>query len=82
MGHGMMGWNMGWGMGVGWIMMIAFWGLVIFGIVALVKWTSGQGQPGNRPTESSVEILRKRYARGEITEEDFRRMKDNLKGGD
>ncbi len=78
MGHGMMGWNMGWGMGVGWIIMISFWGLVIFGIVALVKWASGQGQPGNRPMESSVEILRKRYARGEINEEDFRRMKENI----
>jgi len=73
MGHGMMGW----GMGMGWIIMIVFWALVIFGIVALVKWLSGQGQPGNRPKESSVEILRKRYARGEINDEDFRRMKEN-----
>ncbi len=78
MGHGMMGWTMGWGMGVGWIIMIAFWALVLFGIVALVKWLLGQGQPGNRPSESAVEILRKRYARGEINEEDFRRMKENI----
>jgi putative membrane protein len=82
MGHGMIGWNMGWGMGLGWIVMIAFWVLVVFGIVALVRWLSGQGQPNNRPSESAIEILQGRYARGEITEKDFRMMKNNLRGGD
>lgn len=82
MGHGMIGWNLGWGMGPGWIVMIVFWALVVFGIIALVRWLSGQGQESNRPSESAIEILQGRYARGEISEKDFRRMKNNLRGGD
>ncbi len=74
----MMQWgNYGWGMGFGWIFMIIFWTLVILGIAYIVRSLSGKaGQSGKE--ESAIDILKKRYAKGEIAKEEFERMKDDL----
>ncbi|MBI4180847.1 MAG: SHOCT domain-containing protein [Chloroflexi bacterium] len=77
MGSGMMG-NFGWG----WFMpifMILFWGLVIWGIVALVRGLSQSGgaDSSNR-ADSALEILKKRYARGEINKEEYEVRKKDL----
>jgi putative membrane protein len=79
MGSGMMGgYGMGW---LGSILMIAFWILILVGLVFLIKWliqstgrdkTTGSG--GNR----SLEILKERYARGEIDKEEFETKKKDL----
>jgi putative membrane protein len=63
----------------GWIMMMVFWGLVIVGIVALVRVLSDRCRVGEaRHTESPSEILRRRYAAGELTKEQFEEMKRNV----
>ncbi len=72
----MMGdWGGGWGggMGVGWIFMILFWALIILGVVALAKWLFTAGAPGagRRP----LDILRERYARGDITRDQYQQMR-------
>ncbi len=73
----MMQWgNYGWGMGFGWIFMILFWALVILGIVYIVKLVAERGTKNGK--ESPLDILEKRYARGEISKEEFGRMKDDL----
>ncbi|MCG6971875.1 MAG: SHOCT domain-containing protein [Desulfobacterales bacterium] len=79
MGSGMMGgYGMGW---LGSILMIVFWILILVGLVFLIKWliqstgrdkTTGSG--GNR----SLEILKERYARGEIDKEEFETKKKDL----
>lgn len=77
----MMNWgNYGWGMGFGWIYMIIFWALVILGIVYVVKLAS-RGPKGADKEESALDILKKRYAKGEITKEEYERMKEDLKKG-
>lgn len=85
MGGMMSGWNWGnWGgnMWWGWLLMLLFWVLLIGGVVALVAWSvrlvrpSGSGV-GGRPGEA-LEILKQRYARGEITGEQFEQMKRDL----
>jgi putative membrane protein len=82
-GGGMMGWGGygGYGMGIiGGLFMLLFWGLIIVGLVLLVRWlwdhtrTAG-GQGG---LESPLEILKRRYAKGEINKEEFDRMKRDL----
>ncbi len=79
MGSGMMG-----GYGMGWfggILMIVFWILILVGLVFLIKWliqstgrdkTTGSG--GNR----ALEILKERYAKGEIDKEEFDSKKKDL----
>lgn len=70
----------GWGMGGGmWILFILFWILVIAGAVLIVRWLIGVTEKG-ASTESPLDILKKRYARGEIDRETYERMKNDLEG--
>ncbi|MBM3149156.1 MAG: SHOCT domain-containing protein [Chloroflexi bacterium] len=77
MGPGMMG-----GFGWGWFMpigMILFWGLVIWGIVALVRGVATPGSSGSsRELDSALEVLKRRYARGEISKEEFEEKRKDL----
>ncbi len=69
------GWGWGWGMGFGWIFMILFWALVILGIVALAKWVFSAGSSsGGR----ALDVLKERYARGEINREQYEQMRRDL----
>lgn len=63
-------------MGAGLLFMVLFWVLVISGVVYLVRWLMGQGVTG-RP-DSSLEILKKRYARGEISQQEFEEMRRDV----
>ncbi len=69
------GW--GWGMGFGWLFMIAFWLLVILGIVYLIKLATGSTGK-EKKEDTALDILEKRYAGGEITKEKFEKMRDDL----
>lgn len=75
----MMGWyndGVGWG---GWIamtlMMVTFWGLVIFGVVAIFRGVSGgTSQPGQTyptPHHDPMRTLDERFARGEIDADEY-----------
>ena len=69
------GW--GWGMGFGWVFMVIFWILVILGIAYLIKSVAGRDKMAGKE-ETAFDILKKRYAKGEITKEEFDRIKDDL----
>lgn len=69
------GWGMG--MGMGWIGMLLFWGLVIAGIVALVRWVGAQS---DAPARTPLQILQERYARGEIERDQYEIKRRDLGG--
>jgi putative membrane protein len=73
------GYDYGWGMGFGMISVVLFWILVILGIVVLVKWiSSASSGPGRTTEKTALEILKERYARGEIGREEFEQMKRDI----
>ncbi len=71
------GWGIGMGLGFGWLLMILFWILLILGIVYLVKLIGGSSKKVDKE-ETALDILKKRYAKGEISREEFERMRDDL----
>ncbi len=66
---------------------LAFWGLVIVALVLGVRWLIRQNNqdryspPSAPPTPDPLAVLRDRYARGEIDEEEFERRQKTLSGG-
>ena len=73
-------WDMMGDFGTGWLMltlMILVPALVVWAIVALIRGSNGNtGQAGQ--SESALDILKKRYARGDISKEEFEERKKNL----
>ncbi|PLX50769.1 MAG: electron transporter RnfE [Desulfobulbaceae bacterium] len=65
--------NYGFGMGFGWFFMILFWAIFIFIVVALVKKIGSAGEQ-----ETAENILKKRYARGEISKDEFEQLKKDI----
>ena len=56
-----------------------FWVLVILGIVALTRWLAG-GRASDGPLRG-IDILKARYAKGEITKEQFEQVKRDIGEG-
>ncbi len=83
-GGGMMG-GLGWGWGMG-IGMILFWGLVIWGIVALAggigRHDGFMGCCGHDDrsghSDSALDVLKRRYARGELDKQEYEDKKRDL----
>ena len=75
------GWGMhpmwwgAWGFGM-MLVMLLFWILVIAGIVVGIRWLLNQGKEPR--SDSALEILRQRYARGEIDKNEFEAKKRDL----
>ncbi|SRR6266571_3350899 len=65
-----------WGIGM-MLMMLVFWGVVIVGIVLAIRWLMTQSRDP-RMTDSALDILRQRYARGDISKEEFEAKKKDL----
>lgn len=70
---GSFGW---WGMGFGMVLMPLFWVLVILDIAALIRWLMMQPPPGRGARDKTpLEIIRERYARGEIGRQEYEQKK-------
>jgi len=76
MGPGMMGWGI-FGI-IGMIMMFIFWALVIVGLVFFVRWLYHTSRGTVHRSDTPLEILKKRYARGEIDKKEFEEKSRDL----
>lgn len=70
-----MHWDGWWPMGGMWI----FWLLVLVGLVLLVRWFLVSERGSGEMRESPEQILKKRYARGDIDKEEYERMLSDLR---
>ena len=83
-GPGWDGWAMHpmwglWGVGMA-VMMVASWALLIAGLVLGIRWLVSQGRERRPGHDRALEILRERYARGEIGREEFEARRRDLEG--
>ena len=84
-----MGWGPGcwmWGPGYwfggpfGMVIALLFWALVVAGVVYLIRVLTRRADPGPlAPKDTPLEILKRRYAGGEISAEEFTRMRGELR---
>ena len=70
--YNMMGWT-----GFSWVFMFLFWAILIIGIAVLIKWIIHQNKDGVRG-KSAIDALKERYAKGEITHEEFQKIKKEI----
>ena len=67
---------MGWWMGIGGLWMLIFWGgliaLVIWGIMRLTR------RNDSAPKRDPLDMAKGRYARGEVSREEFEQIKKDL----
>ena len=76
MGPGPMMMSGGYGL-VGGVMMLVLWAAVIALIVFAIKWLA-DSQGGRRGRRDAMDLLRQRFAAGEIDEEEFKRRRKAL----
>ncbi len=76
-GPSMMGWGAGWyGMILGPLIMIVILAALISVVVLLVRWVAGpwhSAEPPRHgpPARTPLDLLKERYARGELNKEEF-----------
>ncbi|MBI1736539.1 MAG: SHOCT domain-containing protein [Candidatus Rokubacteria bacterium] len=62
--------------------MLLFWAAVIAALVVGVRWLVREGRDAREPRQpapdSALQILRERYARGDISREEFEQRKRDL----
>ncbi len=79
----MMGPGCWWGTGsffghpLGMLFGVVFWLLVLYGLFVIISNVAKRGS-GPGQNEMPLDILKKRYARGEVNAEEFVRMKKDM----
>mgnify|MGYP000952188038 CR=1 FL=1 len=70
--------GMGWWMLIGSLWFVLFWGLIIWAVVTFVSRLDGSRSNRSTREESPIDIAKRRYARGEISKEEYDRLRTDL----
>ena len=62
-----------------WILFLAVIAVVVYLVLQGARGKSYHSSSGETSEETSIDILKRRYARGEINKEEFEQMKKDLK---
>jgi putative membrane protein len=72
-------WSGPWGFGgMGGIFMLIFWVLLVVGIVWLIRYMITGRSCGMEHETTPLEVMKKRYAKGEIDKKEFEEKKKDL----
>ena len=75
----MMGYGYGYENPLGWFLMLLFWALVVIGIIALVRrFGHGRHRGWHDHGHGAMDVLKERYAKGEIDKKEFEDKKRDL----
>lgn len=64
-----------WGLGI--ILSILWWALVVVAIITVVRWLR-KSELGHASSASALDILKERYAKGEIDKREFEEKKKDI----
>jgi putative membrane protein len=70
--------GMGWWMLLGTVWFVLFWGAVIWAVATLASRLTRGESGGTTDRESPLDIAKRRYASGEISKEEFDRLRADL----
>ena len=65
----------GWGMSFGWLIGLIILGIFIWLVVKVINQNNSSGSSNNK---SALDILKERYAKGEIGKEEFEEKKKDI----
>lgn len=68
----------GWGMGFGWLIVIIVILLIIWAIIRFSGRNRGQSSGVDAKDKSALDVLKDRYARGEIDKSEFEEKRKDL----
>jgi len=60
------------------LLMIIFWGLIIWAVVALINKSGNHNNEHAESGDQALNILKERYAKGEINKEEYEQKKKDL----
>lgn len=70
-------WHFGWGGPLHWVVAAVFWGLLAYVAIRFFL-ASRRSDGGGVATPSALAILKARYARGELSREQYRAMREEI----
>lgn len=73
-------WGWGWGWPWGGVLGLLFFGLMVVGLVTVVRWLFSGARSGQQSTSKALTILEERYARGEINRDEYEQRRRDLSG--